>query len=153
MTRARGLGGGHVGEFLNISMRPDATFITEITALIAAGTAVEGKLISGTTAANYECTSVAADGDPWGQIITYEKDADYTYLLTVELWLYADVEGSLHSAHCIRNLPDNAGTIALGQEIQINGSDYMYIDGVNTGGSGYVIGVDVPTTSWCDVLF
>jgi len=113
MTRAREIGGGDIGVGLIVpSCIPDATFIAEITALIAAGTEVVGKFVYFVTSGNYTVSSPAADGQPWGKIIAYENDADNTYILTCQIWQYADVEGNYHSATCVQHLPDNGGTIA-----------------------------------------
>ena len=153
MTRIRGLGGGNYGEPITLTCVPDSTFITEITALIAAGTDVVGKYVAGATSANFTVTSPAADAQPWGEIIAYENDADNTYILTCEFWQYADYEAGYHSATKVRHLAYGDGTIALGQEVRIHGSTYMYVDGVNSGGRGFVFGIDEQESGYVDVLF
>ena len=130
MTRARDIGGGNVsGTPVTVTCIPDATFITEITALIAANTKVVGKLVTLSGGANYEVTSAAADAQPDGEVIAYERDADNTYILTVDLWHYTNQGSAEHPATCIRHLPYGSGTIALTNDTQINGTTYMYVDG------------------------
>ena len=150
MTRSRAIGGGDFGNFLEIPALPDSTFATEIAALEAAGTEVVGKFVSATGSANYQFTSPASDAVPWGRITRYEADADSTYILTIELWLYINSEGVEMPATRIVCLPYGDATIALTNEIGIYSTTYMYAE-VSSAGYGYVIAKDV-VTGYVDVI-
>jgi len=149
---SRVVGHGDVGNWLEITCVPDSTFITEIAALVAAGTKVVGKLVSLTFAANYEVTSPADDAIPDGEIMAYQKDNIYSYLLTVRLWSYIDQNSARHTPTCIKNLPYSTGTIALQDSVIVNGSTYMNVDDGDTGGWGAVIAKFTGDTT-VDVLF
>ena len=150
---ARAIGGGDVGNHLDIPCWPDSTLKTEIDALIAAGTTVEGsKLVSLTFAANYQVTSPADDAIPDGRIIKVEKDATNGYLLTVRLWSYIDQNAARHSPTQIITLPYSTGTIALQDSVIVNGSTYMNVDDGTSGGFGAVISKDTTNLN-VDVLF
>ncbi len=150
-TRRRTVGTGDVGNFLDITCYPDSTFATEITALIAAGTEVEGKLVSLTWSANYQVTSPADGAIPDGKIISVEKDATNTYILGVRLFSYIDQNSVRHTPVAIINLA-YSGTIALQDSIIVNGTTYKDVDDGTTGGWGAVISIDTTGAS-VDVLF
>lgn len=144
-------GGGDVGNFLDVVCVPDSTFTSEITALIAAGTKVDGKLVTLTFANNYEVTSAADGAIPDGQVIASEGNATSGYVLTVRLFSYIDQNAVRHTPVCIKTLP-YSGTVALQDSIIINGSTYMYVDDGTSGGWGAVISIDT-TAKTVDVLF
>lgn len=146
--------GGTKGNCLVISCVPDSTFKAEITALIAAGTDVIGKLVSLTWSNNYEVTSPADDAIPDGEIISYRKTtnaAGVSYSLSVALWSYVDQNSNRHTPVCVRTLP-YSGTIALQDSVIINGATYMNVDDGGTGGWGAVISKDTSAAT-VDVLF
>lgn len=148
-------GHGNQGTALAITAVPDSTFITEITALIAAGTNVVGKLVTLTFSANYEVTS-AADGAIVDGIVTgYEPKtgaSGNTYLLDVDLIHYEDQNSNGHTPVCIRNLPYNDGTVALQDSVIVYGTTYVYVDDGGTGGWGAVIAKHTDDAT-VDVLF
>lgn len=154
MTRARTIGGGNVGGTpVTLTCVGDSTFVTEITALIAAGTKVVGKLVTFESSANYCVTSAASDAQPDGEIIAFERDADNTYILTVEVWHYTGGNTVESSAVCVRHLPYGDATIALGNDIQIYSTTYMYVEtGGASAGWGLVIGKDTQASGYVDVL-
>jgi len=149
------LGHGNMGTALAIPGVPDSTFITEITALIAAGTNVIGKLVTLTFAANYGVTS-AADNAIFDGIVTgMEKKtgaSGNTYLLDIDLVHYTDQNSNGHTPVCLRNLPYSDGTIALQDSVIVNGTTYVYVDDGGTGGWGAVIAKHTDDAT-VDVLF
>ncbi len=147
----RTLGGGDVGNFLDVTCVPDATFKSAIDALIAASTKVVGKLVSLTFLNNYEVAITANDAIPDGEIIAFEKHNTYGYLLAVRLFSYIDQNSVRHTPVCIKTLP-YSGTIALQDSVIINGSTYMNVDDGGSGGWGAVISKDT-TAGKVDVLF
>lgn len=149
---SRSLNGGDMGNFLDIACVPDSTFKSEIDALITAGTAVVGKLVSLTWLNNYEVTSPADDAIPDGEIIAYEKDATSYYILTVRLWSYIDQNSARHTPVCIKQLYYGTGTIALQDSVIVNGSTYSAVDDGTSGGWGAVIAKDNPS-GYVDVIF
>ena len=153
MTRSRSIGGGNVGGTpVTLTCLPDSTFVTEITALIAAITKVVGKLVTFTGSNTYEVTSAAANAQPDGEVIAYERDADGTYILTCEIWHYTSGNTTEYPATCVRHLPYGDGTIAVGNDVQIHGTTYMYVDGASGSGWGLVIAKDSQASGYVDVL-
>ena len=138
------IGGGDVYNTEALPMRPDSTFVTELTALDAAGTAIPGKLVTLTFAANWGCTSGADGAIPDGMVTNYERDPIYTWILTVNLWTYIDQNSVRHPATRILHVHTD-GTMALQDSMIIDGSDYMSVDDGGTGGWGGCICHDEPT--------
>jgi len=149
---SRVVGGGDFGNFLTITAIPDSTFKSEITSLISSGTGVVGKLVTIATSGNYTVTSAAANAKPDGDVIAYERDAVNTYVLTCRIWGYTDSNSVYHPAHCIRNF-DYAGTPARGYQILVSSSTYHDVIATSTTGIGKILGKDVPTTGYVDVIF
>ena len=147
MARVYGGGDRPLGE---VSWVPDATFETEIDALVAAGTAVIGKLVTLTGSNNYEVTSGAAAAVPNGKIIDYRVSGS-SYRLTVDMFTYVDQNGFFHAPTRIVNLPYD-GTTALGDTVKIDDSDYVNIEDGGATGMGYIVAVDVPTTGRADFM-
>jgi hypothetical protein len=146
--------GGTKGNCLVISCVPDSTFKTEITALIAAGTKVVGKLVSLTFSANYEVTSPAGGAVPDGEILSYNKTtnaAGVSYILSVALFSYIDQNSVRHTPVCVRTI-EYDGTIALQDSIMIDDTTYRKVEDGGTGGWGAVIAKDTTNTT-VDVLF
>lgn len=147
---------GSQGACLIIPGVPDSTFITEIAALIAAGTKPVGKLCSLTWGANYEVTSPADGAIPDGEIIKCEPTtsaAGNSYLLSVALFHYVDQNSAHHTPVCIRQLEYAEGaTVAFQDSIIINGDDYRDVDDGTTGGWGAIIAIDT-TNFKIDVIF
>ena len=139
---ARRLNGGDTGRFTDVTCVPDATLATEITALVALGTVVEGsKLVSNTFSNNCEVTSPADGAIPDGRIMTVEKDATNTYLLTVRMWSYVDTNAARHSSPVLVYLPYDTA-LALHDSVVIDGSTYMYVKDGTSGGFGAVWDLD-----------
>jgi len=146
--------GGTKGYPLVVSCVPDSTLKSEIDALITAGTAVVGKLVSLTFSNNYEVTSPADDAIPDGEIISYNKyttASGASYILSVVLWSYLDQNSARHTPVCVRTL-EYSGTIALQDSVIITGSTYRTVDDGTSGGWGCVISKDTTNTT-VDVLF
>jgi len=155
MADVLGIGRGNQGSVLQITAVPDSTFVTEINALITAGTDVVGKLVTLTFSDNYEVTSAADGAIPDGKITGFRKTmnaAGASYILDVDLFHYTDQNSSSHTPVCIQNLPYNDGTIALRDSVIIYGSTYVYVDDGGTGGWGTVIAKFTDDTT-VDVLF
>ena len=133
--------GGDYGRGLEITVYPDATFAAEITALSNAHDII-GRVVSWVTTANMSVTSPAASAIPDGKVIDVEPDNDNTWALTVRFWGYADVEGNRWPCNQIIEMPLSSTVASLGQEVQVDGSSYNAIKGVNTGGSGKVVSVN-----------
>jgi len=146
----RPIGGGDTGHFLEIPCVPDATFKTEITNLMAAGTKVEGKLVKLTWSGNYEVTSPDNGDIPDGQIITCEKDSYYGYILGVRLFHYVDQNSNHHTPVNIKTL-NYSGIIGLHDSVIITGDTYDAVADGSTGGWGAVIAKDTTATT-VDVL-
>jgi len=146
----RPIGGGDTGHFLEIPCVPDATFKTEITNLMAAGTKVEGKLVKLTWSGNYEVTSPDNADIPDGQIITCEKDSYYGYILGVRLFHYVDQNSNHHTPVNIKTL-NYSGIIGLHDSVIITGDTYDAVADGSTGGWGAVIAKDTTATT-VDVL-
>ena len=147
---ARVYGHGDRGQFLEIGCVPDATFITEITALIAAGTEVIGKLVQFTYSNNYEVTSPAGAAIPDGEITAYEKRAS-SYALTVKVFHVTDQNSANWKPTCIKQLTYD-GTIALQDSIIVDGTTYIAVEDGGTGGYGCVISKDTSLVT-VDVFF
>ncbi|MDD5543909.1 MAG: hypothetical protein PHX83_12115 [Acidobacteriia bacterium] len=144
-------GGGDRGQYLDVDLVPDSTLETELDALKAAGTDIVGKLITLTTAANYECTSAADGAVPDGKVDSYEIRGS-TYVLHCKLWHYTDQNTTGHTAKGIINIPYSS--IALGDTVEVsNGTTFYTIRDATSGGWGFVIAKDVPGSGYCDVLF
>jgi len=138
--------GGERGNFIDLVVKPDSTLKTAIDALVAADSAVEGKYVKLATSANMTVSLVANNEIPEGRVIAHEEHDDDGYRLTVRFHCYVDVEGNYHwGSFNVFEFDYGDGTIALGQEVLINGSDYLYVDGVNTGGVGKVVWKDDPS--------
>jgi len=148
----QGCGGG----FLDVSFIPDSTFETELDALVAAGTKVDGKLVKITTAANYECSSPTTSDIPDGKIISWKKTASAaasSYVLTVRLFHYVTQNSGHFCPSYIINLEYNASsTIALGDTIVCYDANYREVTDGDTGGFGFIISNDT-TNDTVDVIF
>jgi len=147
-------GGGDRGGFLQVRCVPDATFATEIGALITAGTLVVGKLVTFTYSNNYEVTSPAGGAIPDGKIISYRKTTSASgdsYELTVRVFHYTDQNSADHAPVGIMTLTYD-GTTALQDSIIVDGATYRAVEDGGTGGFGCVIGIDT-TNNLVDVLF
>ena len=140
---ARSIGGGDVGNHLDIPCFPDATFKAEIIALIAAGTAIEGsKLVTFTFSNNYEVTSAADGAVPDGKVIKVEQDATYGYLLTCRIFHVTDQNAGHFNPVEVITLPNSDGTIALQDSMIVYGTTYMYVDDGTSGGTGVCVSID-----------
>ena len=148
---ARTKGGGDRGGLIVPGCVPDATFKSEIDALITAGTQVTGKLVSLTWSNDYEVTSPAGAAIFDGKIIDYEKTSS-SYRLTVRLVSYIDQNSTRHTTVGILNVAYD-GTTALQDSVIIDGSTYVNVEDGGTGGWGAVIALDVPASGRCDVIF
>jgi hypothetical protein len=146
--------GGAKGVGLVLSCVPDATFKTEITALIAAGTDVIGKLVALTWSNNYEVTSPAAGADFDGEIIDYKKvtrAAGVTYLLSVDMVHFVD-QNSVDITPSRVRVYTYDGTTALQDTVKIDGATYDAVEDGGAAGHGAVISIDTTNTT-VDVLF
>ena len=150
MATTRTRGGGDRGFHLDIDCVPDATFETELDALIAAGTTPVGKLVTLTFAVNYEVTSAAADAVPDGEVISWDY-AGSTYTLGIRLFHYTDQNSVGHTPVQIKTLPYE-GTLALQDSVIVYNSDYDSVDDGGTGGFGAVISLNT-TDATADILF
>jgi len=150
MATTRVMGGGDRGHLLFVMCVPDATFETELDALIAAGTSPVGKLVQLTWANNYEVTSPAAGAIPDGEIVSWDED-NSDYKLGVNLFHYPDQNGVSHSPVVIKTLTYD-GTTALQDSVMVDGSTYAAVEDGGTGGFGAVIARNT-TNSTVDVLF
>jgi len=142
----RTIGGGQVGEFAHITVVPDSTFITELSALVAAGTQVDdSKLVNFTFSNNWEVTSPADNALPDGKIIEHHRDQDYTWILTIELYGFTDINGTWRPARGYVTLPYPTGSSpSLQEQVQVNSTTYYQCDGGSTG-IGAVVSLDEPT--------
>lgn len=134
----RPIGGGDTGYFLDIPCVPDETLKTAITALLAEGAGVEGRLVKLTWAGNYEVTNPAATDIPDGQIITCEKDSYNGYILGVRLFHYKDQNDKHHTPVLIKTLKYN-GPVGLHNSVVVSGTTWETISNGTTGGWGAVI--------------
>lgn len=148
----RDYGNGDAGNFLDIACVPDSTLAAAITALIAAGTKVDGKLVCLTYLNNYEVKICPTDTRPDGQIIAHEGNATSGYVVTVRFFHYVDANTNHHTPTCIKTLPYGTKTVALGNSVQVDGSDYMYVEDGSTAGWGAVIAKNT-TALTVDVIF
>jgi len=146
-------GGGARGHFLLLGCVPDATFKTEIDALILAGTQVTGKFVQWTLSGNYEVTSPASAAFPNGRIKTCRYDATAaTYRLTCEIWSFVDDNAALYPALCITNGTYN-GTVAVGNMVECYSTTYMtWTDASADVAHAMVIALDVPASGYVDVI-
>lgn len=151
MARVKGGGFEGPGASLVIPAIPDATFETEIDALIAASTDVIGKLVTLTFLNNYEVTSAAESAIPDGVVVDYYKSGT-SYCLSVELLNYIDQNTVNHMPRKIMNFP-YAGTFALQDSVVVNTTTYLGVKDGGTGGRGACIAKDTPTTGYADILF
>lgn len=151
MANILSLGGGDRGGYLELGAVPDATFITEIAALITAGTAVIGKLVSWTWSNNYEVTSPAESAIFDGKIVRYKKAAS-SYQLTIRCCSYIDQNNNRHTPVCILNVP-YTGTFNLQDSVVCNSTTYYVVKDGGTGGWGACISKDVPASGYADVIF
>jgi hypothetical protein len=149
MSRVKG--GGHLGPELTVACIPDATFETELDALIAAGTDVIGKLVTLTFSGNYEVTSAAQNAIPDGVVLNFHK-AGTSYILDVDLVHYTDQNSANHTPRRILNVPYN-GTFNLQDSVIVYSTTYMTVADGGTGGFGAAIAVDVPGSGYADILF
>lgn len=142
----RTIGGGVVGDYPRIVCYPDSTFATELAALEAAKTQIDGsKCVNFTFAANWQVTSPANDALPDGMIIEHDDDTVNTYILTVELWGYTDIAGTWRSAKGYLHLPYTSGSApSLQEQANLNGSTYFEFEG-GSAGIGAVVAVDEPS--------
>jgi hypothetical protein len=136
------MGGGDVGEPLQLTVQADATLKAAIDAMILAGTVVNGHFVKFSNAANYQ-VSLQADTENPAMIITSwrENKADGTYDLGVEVL-----------QNIVKTLPYRTGTsFSLGNKVRVEGSDYKYVEH-DAGGIGTVIGINTSAET-VDVLF
>jgi len=141
-----GLAGGDRGKFIDLSVWPDSTLKSALDTLKAAGTNFQDRLLIWATSANMTVSICGNDTIPHMRILTHELDPDNGYLLTCRVWAFVDVASGVHPAGNGAYLfYYGTGTIALGQQILVNGADYRYVDGVNSGGIGKVVSKDDPT--------
>jgi len=133
--------GGDRGNLLDIQCVPDATFKTEIDALVLAGTKVVDKLVQFTWSNNYEVTSPAANAIPDGEIITFEKDDTYGYILGVRVFHYPTQNGTSKTPTMIKQLPYE-GSLALQDSSVIYNSDYDSVDDGTTADNNAAIAID-----------
>ncbi len=147
---------GDVGGFLDISFVPDSTFETELDALVAAGTKIDGKLVQIVTTGNYEVTSPAQSAIPDGKIVSWKKTASASassYLLTVRLFHYVTQNSGHFTPVYVMNLEyDASSTMALGDTIVCYDSGYRDVTDGDTGGHGFVVSLD-STNYTADVIF
>jgi hypothetical protein len=147
---------GVSGGFLDITFVPDSTLETEIDALVAAGTKVDGKLVIIQTSGNYTVTSPTTSEIPDGKIISWKKTASAaatSYLLTVRLFHYVTQNSAHYCPSYIINLEYNASsTIAIGDTIVCYDSSYRDVTDGGTGGFGFIVSNDT-TNDTCDVIF
>jgi hypothetical protein len=148
MSRVRGL--GDRGGFIDVGCVPDATFKTEIDALIVAKTDVVGKIVTLTWLNNYEVTSAAQNATPDGVVLQCVPNGS-TYDLTVRLFHFVDQNSVDRTAHTIVNFAYGGGTVALQDTIKVYDTAYMYVTDGGTGGWGAVISKDT-TSATVDVL-
>lgn len=148
---ARVKGGGHMGPELSVACVPDSTFVAEITALIAAGTDVVGKLVTLTGSNNYEVTSATESAIFDGIVLNYHKVAS-SYVLDVDFVHYSGQDTLQHTPRRILNLP-YAGTLNLADTVVTNTTTYLGVKDGTTVGWGYVIATDVPGSGYVDVMF
>lgn len=134
------MGGDH-GEFLDIMCTPDSTFKSELDALVLAKTAIVGKLVQFTFAANYQVTSPAANAIPDGEIIAFEEDLTYGYVLTCRIFHYPDQNSGHHTPKGIKLVPYES-TLALQDSMKVYNSDYDSVTDGTTGGWGACIAID-----------
>jgi hypothetical protein len=151
---SRSIGGGPAGGGVSCTCVPDSTFKTELDALWTAGTAIIGKLVGLTFAANYEVTSPADGAQANGIITEFERtvtSGSATYNLTCQLWSYVDQNGTMHAATQIVNVPYVA-TFNLQDTILVNSTTYVGVKNGGTGGFGACIAKDVPASGYADIL-
>lgn len=140
---ARLMGGGDVGEPLQLTVQADATLKAAIDAFVLAGTVVEGHFVKWSGVANYQ-VSLQADQEAPQMVITSwrENKADATYDLGVEVL-----------QNIVKKLKYRTGaTCALGGKVRVEGSDYMYIETDGAATVGLVIALNT-TAETADVLF
>jgi hypothetical protein len=147
---------GDVGGFLDVTFVPDSTFETELDALVAAGTKVDGKLVQIVTTGNYEVTSPAQSAIPDGKIVSWKKTKSgsaSSYLLTVRLFHYVTQNSGHFTPIYIINLEyDASSKMALGDTIVCYDSGYRDVTDGDTGGYGFVVSLD-STNRTADVIF
>lgn len=136
-------GGGDIGEFLQLTVTPDSALVTQITNWKTAGTNAGGKLVKFVTSGNLEVTVVGNDEIPEAEILKVEEDMDSTYVLTVKVFGYTDAESAYHARPHYKVFAYN-GTIALGNQVLVNGAGCDVVDGIASGGHGKVVMKDEP---------
>jgi len=132
-------GNGDVGNKLDVACVPDATLATAITALIAAGTKVDGKLVCLTYLNDYEVKICPTDTIPDGEIIAHEGNSITGYTLTVRFFHYVDANSGHHTPVLVKTFEYGTKTIALGNSAQVDGADYRYVKDGGADGWGAVI--------------
>ncbi len=144
----RSVGSGHVGlATLLLQCTPASALTAEITALIAAGTEVNGTFVEFSNGGNYE-VSVVTDGDfAEGQIVHWGSVIAGTYWIECGFFGYLDNAGGYHSVSRIETLPYTAEP-SVGDSIVIDTNRLVKSAGA---GQGRVIKVDT-TNNTVDVI-
>ncbi len=140
---ARLMGGGDVGEPLQLTVQADATLKAAIDAMVLAGTIVNGHFVKFSNAADYQ-VSLQADQEAPAMIITSWRlnKADGTYDLGVEVL-----------QNIVKTLPYRTGTsMTLGSKVRVEGSDYKYVENDASATVGTVIAINTSAET-VDCLF
>ena len=130
----RTIGGGEVGYFPLITVVPDSTFKTELTALKSAKSALEDQIYACFTFSNdWEVTSPADEAIPDGRIVRIEPNVTYTWLITLLLFGFTDVAGTWRASNGYTYFEYTGTAPSLQDQLNINGSDYRYLEGGSAG--------------------
>jgi hypothetical protein len=146
-------GGGDTGSHLDLPMAADSNLLTILEALRTAETTTTGVLVRLATSGNYTVTDCAANEIPHGKIIAAHRVSATNWKLTVRLWAYTDQNSNTYPAHQIIHCKTTSG-VALGDTVigDTMGSTYNVLTDGTSGGFGFVIADDTPTTGEFDLL-
>ena len=144
-------GGGDTGNHLDLPMAADTNLLTILEANRTAETANEGLFVRLATSANYTVTDCGDAEIPHGRILHAHRVSSTNWKLTVRLFCYTDQNSNTYPCSQIIHCETTTG-VALGDTVIGDGTTYRKLTDGTSGGFGFVIADDVPTTNEFDLL-
>lgn len=127
-----------------LGFSPDTALQAAIVAAVDADTSFLGWYVKIDITANRTVSLCADTNKPEAEIIDALEISKDVHILTLRFYGYSDKEDNWHSgtpSYVVKSYRAGA-SIALGQEVRVEGADYKYIEGVDSAGIGKVIYLD-----------